>query len=177
MADINVLGTRLLELKQQNETALRSAVANTASFAHTQFTNAIYQRYNFKQRDYVAERLNTGISLNNIELTISARQRLTNAIEFANSPLYRQGKQGQQVLAGYSGAYLRAKSATWRGAFSFIGKNGNLLMAYRKKGETWRDIPNQLPYGPSVAGAFGVIKDDTAPAIVDHLVKLYQQAL
>ncbi|NRA78332.1 MAG: hypothetical protein HRU18_08985 [Pseudoalteromonas sp.] len=179
MSDLNVIGTKLLDLKKQNTSALRVAITKSAPLAQQALSLAIYDKYNFKLKDYVDDNLKLSTDSKNLEFRVSARHRVTNAIEFVIDPIYRASKTtpGKQVLAGYTGAYLRGKVSTWRGAFIFKGKSNNTLLAYRKKGEKWRDIPNQLPFGPSVAGAFGVIKEDTAPSIIDHFYTIYRQAL
>lgn len=179
MSEVNVIGTKLLELKQQNKAALAVAITKSAPAAQRSFVDAVYDKYNFKLRDYVDDNLILSIDSKNLEFKVSARHRVTNAIEFVINPLYRASKTtpGKQVLAGYTGAYLRGKASTWRGAFLFTGKSNNTLLAYRNQGEKWRDIPNKLPFGPSVSGAFGVVKEDTAPSIMDNFYSLYRQAL
>ena len=179
MSNLNVIGTKLLDLKKQNTAALRVAITKAAPIAQQTLATAVYDRYNFKLKNYVDDNLKLSIDSKNLEFKVSARNRVTNAIEFVLDPIYRASKTtpGKQVLAGYTGSYLRGKVSNWRGAFIFTGKSNNTLLAYRKQGEKWRDIPNQLPFGPSVAGAFGVIKDDTSPAIIDHFYSLYRQAL
>lgn len=179
MSNLNALGTKLLDLKEQNKAALEFAITKAAPVAQKSLVDAVYGKYNFKLIDYVDDNLKLSIDSKKLEFKVSARHRVTNAIEFVIDPIYRSSKvtPGKQVLAGYTGSYLRGKVSTWRGAFIFNGKSNNTLLAYRNQGEKWRDIPNKLPFGPSVAGAFGVIKEDTAPSIMEHFHSLYRQAL
>ena len=109
--NLSVVGTKLLEMKTLNQSALKVAITKSAPLAKQSFSTAVYDRYNFRLKSYVDDNLDLSVDTSKLELKVSARQRLTNAIEFVVDPLYRESKMipGKQVLAGYTGSYLRGK--------------------------------------------------------------------
>lgn len=180
MKTFEQLHSNLKLLKEQNKQALEVAITQTAEFAHNKLVDAIYDRYNYRYRGYIDERINLNVDSKDPAFSVSARMRKSNAANFIDSPVYRNSKNqrtpGKQVLAGYTGAFLRGQMSHWKGAFLFTGNNGNLLLGYRKKGVKTREIP-EVSYGPSIAGALGVVKDDQVNPVMDHLSKMYQKAL
>lgn len=172
------LSEQLLALKTRNDSALKSAVAQSSRYADALLKDAIFERYNFSDKGYLEQHMELSVDHNAPEFRVSARMRKSNAINFMDAPQYRASKvtAGKQVLAGYTGAFLRGKLSHWRGAFIFKGQNGNMLMAYRQKGDKNRKIPG-ISYGPSVAGALAVVKDDATAQVMQHIAKLYRKQL
>jgi len=172
------LSKQITQLKNVNDTALKQAISQTGIYAKNQFADDIYGRYNFKDKSKAQSALK--LDINDDQFSVKAKHKTINAISFMGSPVYRLSKNkrtpGKQVLAGYTVSYLRGKLTHQQGFFTFIGKNNNLLMGNRPKGNKTRGIP-QTPYGPSIAGAFAVIKEHTAPQILDFLNASYHKAL
>tara|TARA_B100000700_G_scaffold161345_1_gene178650 strand:- start:17207 stop:17737 length:531 start_codon:yes stop_codon:yes gene_type:complete len=168
------------KLKKAQQAALASAVTGSGEHAKSVLVNAIYDRYAFKMRDYISQRLALSVDHRFAELRVSARHRITNAINFVEEPVYRQSKNprtpSKMVLDGYMGAFLRGKTSHWGGAFTFVGKNNNLLLAYREKGDLSREIPD-VSYGPSVAGALVNVREQAYPQVMKHIQKHYQREL
>lgn len=170
----------LVKIKAQNAQALEVAVTQTAEFAHNKLVDAIYDRYNFRFRDYIAERITLKIDTKELEFRVASRMRKSSSVNFMEGPVYRKSKNkrtpNKQVIGGYTGSYLRGKTNHWRGAFLFTGLNGNLLMGYRNQGVKGREIP-EVSYGVSVGGALGVVKDKQVDPVMTHLLNMYQKAL
>ncbi|TMN34138.1 hypothetical protein [Pseudoalteromonas sp. S2755] len=170
------LSSELAELRYSSTRSLFSAMSQSGQFAKNVLVDAIYERYSFKHREYIDQRLAVTTDIQIPELRVSARHRLSSALNFVQQPVYRQSKtiSGKQVLAGYMGAFLRGKTSHWGGAFTFVGKNNNLLLGYRDKGDKDRGIPS-VPYGPSIAGAMANVRDGSYSKVIEHINKRYEK--
>lgn len=179
MKDFKLVHFGINTVKLKSREALELALYQTSSFAKQELTNRIYERYNFNRRSYVADRLVVDVDTRYLQFSVSARHRVSSAIHFIESPVYRRSKNkrtpNKQVLAGYTGSFLRGKTSHWKGAFVFTGLKGNTLLGYRD-GQRTRNVP-EVPYGPSVMGAMVNIRDDAVDPVMQHLSKMYQKAL
>ncbi|MCJ8305231.1 MAG: hypothetical protein MJH13_21250, partial [Shewanella sp.] len=110
---------------------------------------------------------------------ISARYRPSSLTRFS-SPKYKVGKRSARVAAGQVVRAIRNQPTWFKGAFSFIGKNGNQVMYSRHQGDnSWRSFKEakaqgvKALYGPSVGGSFAYMRDELEPPIIAHLRKRY----
>ncbi|KZN58532.1 hypothetical protein N473_26385 [Pseudoalteromonas luteoviolacea CPMOR-1] len=174
------LSRQIRDIRKTAEIKLKQTITDSGEQVKSELVDAIYDRYGFQDKSYVNERLKLDIQPSQLELIVYARHRVSSAINFVKDPVYRQSVNpktpNKLVTAGYIGAFLRGKTSHWKGAFIFQGKNNNVLLGYREKGQTTRDIPD-VPYGPSVAGALGVVSDSVEPFVVQMLTKKFERSL
>ncbi len=178
MKGLKILSQELSAFKLGNKLAIKVALAETGQYAKKAFVDDIFKRYNFSSRDRASSAIKLSIRKNHV--SVSAKHKTINAYSYVKSPVHRASKNkrtpGKRVMAGYNVSYLRGK-ITYRPAFfKFIGRNGNVLLGERPEGNKTRGIP-RTAIGPSIAGAFGVIKDQTTPSIMKFLNKSYLDAL
>ncbi|KZN57933.1 hypothetical protein N473_26625 [Pseudoalteromonas luteoviolacea CPMOR-1] len=174
------LSRQIRDMRTTAQVKLKQTITDSGEQVKGELVNAIYDRYGFQDRSYIGDRLQLKVQPSQLELIIFARHRVSSAINFVQDPVYRRSVNpktpNKLVIAGYMGAFLRGKTSHWKGAFIFQGKNNNVLLGYRDKGQTTRDIPD-VPYGPSVAGSLAVIKDDVEPFVVQMLTKKFERSL
>ncbi|MBQ4836042.1 hypothetical protein [Pseudoalteromonas luteoviolacea] len=174
------LTTQVRDLKLTAKIALEKTVLGSSEQVKSQVVSAIHDRYAFSERSYIEDRIDLKVDPNLLEITVFARHRISNAINFIQDTVYRNSVNprtpNKLVLSGYIGEFLRGKQSHWKGAFIFVGKSNNSLLAYRNKGETTRDIPN-VSYGPSIAGSLAVVSDQVEPLVIQMLTKKYNKLL
>ncbi|GIU22235.1 hypothetical protein [Shewanella sp. MBTL60-007] len=172
------------ELKRMREAqapAIASAVNDAAKFGKQLAIDEIYNKYGFKSKSYIEQNFSLSINPKTLTAHISARYRPSSLTRFA-TPKHKVGKRSQRVASGQVVKSLRNKPTWLKGAFTFIGKNGNQVMYSRSKGDnSWRSFKEakaqgvKALYGPSVGGSFAFMRDDLEAPIIAHLRKRYGQ--
>ena len=164
----------LKRMRAAQAPAIERAVKDAAELGNKLAVDAVFKRYGFKSRSYVENLISVSIHPKDLKAVISARYRPSTLTRFA-SPRYRVGKRSAKAPAGFTVSTIRNQPVWFKGAFTVIGRNGNQLMFSRQKGDnSWRALKGQKSlYGPSVAGSFGVIRDDIEPPIIKHLRDRY----
>ncbi|AZZ98754.1 hypothetical protein [Pseudoalteromonas sp. R3] len=174
------LSRQVRDIRKTAEIKLKETIAGSGEQVKGVLVDAIYERYGYSDRSYVDNRLKVNVQPSQLELIVYARHRVSSAINFVQSPVYRQSVNpktpNKLVLSGYMGAFIRGKTSHWKGAFIFQGKNNNELLGYRDKGQTTRDIPS-VPYGPSIAGSLAVVSDSVQPFVVQMLSKKLERSI
>ncbi|MGX9460620.1 hypothetical protein ACWXWU_05175 [Shewanella sp. A14] len=153
---------------------IAKAIGDTVKFGNKLVVDEIFNKYGFKSKSYVESLVSYSINPQTLEGIISSSYRPTSLTRFATPR-----------NTGYMVNTIRAKNVWFKGAFTFIGKNGNQVMMSRKKGDnSWRyldkaraekagtKVPDPL-YGPSVGKSFGYLRDDLEPPIIKHLRERY----
>ncbi|MGE6647950.1 hypothetical protein ACQKE0_01575 [Shewanella colwelliana] len=164
----------LKRMRTAQAPAIELAVKDAAELGNKLAVDAVFKRYGFKSRSYVENLISVSIHPKALKAVISARYRPSTLTRFAD-PRYRTGKRGQKVINGFTVSTIRNQAVWFKGAFTVTGRNGNHLMFLRSKGDNrWRELKGQKSlYGVSVAGSFGVIRDDIEPPIIKHLRERY----
>ena len=160
--------------------ALGAAIDDATKFGRKTAVDAIFNQYGFKSKSYVESHFSVSFNPRTLTGYISSRRRSSTANQFITSAHFRTGKKGQRVPIGYTIAYIRNEPVWFKGAFNFIGKNGNQVMYVRDRGQKWRtfkearkDYKNKGAYGPSVAISFRNLADEIEPPIIKFLRERY----
>ena len=178
MKGLKILSKEISGVKLGNKLAVNVALAEAGQYAKKAFVDDIFKRYNISSRERAASAIK--LKITKAYVSVSAKHKTINAYSYVKSPVHRASKNkrtpGKRVIAAYNVSYLRGK-ITYRPAFiKFVGLNGNVLLGERPEGNKARGIP-RTAIGPSIAGAFGVVKDQTTPSIMKFLNKSYLDAL
>lgn len=168
--------TKELErIRERMAPAIESAVKDASDYGEKLAIDTIYKRYGFRERSYVAQHFSLNFNPRSLQGRISARMRPSSFTRFAAAAHTKTSKNGKEVPAGYTIKVMRNQPTWFKGAFQFLGRNGNVLIASRRKGDnTWRNVKGHVKYGPSVGGSFGVIRDEIEPPIIKFLRERYQ---
>ncbi|GAB1141662.1 MAG: hypothetical protein Sw2PiBPW_00940 [Shewanella algae] len=173
----NAVARELQRIRNAQAPAIAAAVKEASRFGEELAVTEVFKRYGFRDRSYVARHLSVSFNERTLQGRVSARYRPSTLNRFIVRRNTRTSKGGGSVVPdGITIAAIRNKPTWFRGAFTFIGRNGNELMVSRQKGDNrWRSLKGRKTlYGPSVAGSFGVIRDDIEPPIIRHLRERYR---
>lgn len=180
MARIRIEGLKevtneLNRIRNQMAPNINKALEDTGEFAKKTAVNAIFNKYGFKSRDYIDEKMSFSVNPRDLNVFISARYKPSSLNNFA-----------LKMNKGFMVNTLRNQKIWFKGAFTVIGFNNNTVMFSRKRGDnSWRTlkkeeaikantkVPKPL-YGPSVAGSFRSVMPNIEPAIVRHLRERYR---
>ncbi|MCH4294223.1 hypothetical protein MJ923_07880 [Shewanella sp. 3B26] len=183
MARLRVEGlpavSRELErIRKAQAPAIAAAVEAATSFGHKLAVDEVYRRYGFRERAYVEQHLTVSFNPRTLEGRVIGRYRPSSLSRFIVRENTRTSKLGGKVVRdGVTIASIRNQPNWLKGAFTYIGRNGNRLVAERSKGDnSWRSLKGRKTlYGPSVAGSFAVIRSQIEPPIIQHLRDRYRQ--
>ncbi len=169
----------LTRIRKAQAPAIAKAVNDTAKFAKQLAIDEIYAKYGFKSKSYVEQHFSLSINPRTLTAKISARYRPSSLTRFS-TPKFRVGKRSQRVASGHVVSTIRNQPTWFKGAFTFIGKNGNQVMYSRRQGDTsWRTFKEakaqgvKALYGPSVGHSFAYMREDLEAPIITHLRKAY----
>ncbi|MCH1926870.1 hypothetical protein L9G74_19060 [Shewanella sp. C32] len=155
---------------------IEAAVNAATTYGEKLAIDTIFNRYGFRERSYVAQHFSLSFDRRTLQGRIAARMRPSSFTRYASSVHTKTSKHGKPLPAGFSINVMRNQPVWFKGAFQFLGKNGNVLIASRRKGDnSWRNVKGHVKYGPSVGGSFGVIREDIEPTIVAYLLERYQK--
>lgn len=168
--------TKELErIRERLAPSIEAAVNEATEYGEKLAIDTIYKRYGFRERSYVAQHFSLSFDRRTLQGRISARMRPSTFTRFAASAHTKTSKNGKAVPAGYTIKVMRNNPVWFKGAFQFLGKNGNVLIATRRTGDnSWRNVKGHVKYGPSVGGSFGVIRDDIEPAVIKRLRERFE---
>ncbi|MCL1048934.1 hypothetical protein L2755_04725 [Shewanella abyssi] len=171
----------LKRMRQAQAPAIARAVSDTAAFGKQLAIDEIYSKYGFKSKSYIEQNFSLSINPKTLTAHITARYRPSSLTRFA-TPKYRVGKRSQRVNSGQVVRSIRNQPTWFKGAFTFIGKNGNQVMYSRRQGDnSWRSFKEakaqgvKALYGPSVGHSFAYMRVDLEAPIIAHLRKRYNQ--
>lgn len=155
--------------------AMGAAIEDAIKYGEPLAIDTIFKRYGYRDRSYVAQHFSLSFNPKSLQGRISARMRPSTLTRFVSRSRTKAGKTGKQLPAGFDISVMRNEPTWFKGAFMFVGRNGNQLITSRKPGDTWRSLKKaKVLYGPSVAGSFGVIRDQIEPPIIKFLRERYQ---
>ncbi len=154
---------------------INKAIEDTAKFGNQLAVDEIFNKYGFNSKSDIEDVFSFKTNSKKLLGIVSARRRPTAITRFKHT----------KRKIGFSVNVLRKNKVWFKGAFTFIGKNGNSVMINRIKGDnSWRyldekraskagtEIPNAL-WGPAPYDIFRNIRTDISPPIIKHLRERY----
>lgn len=183
MSFITVTGMKevtkeLQRLREAQTPAINRAVADAAKFGEKAAIDAIFNKYGFKSKSYVDDLIGFSVSPKDLKGYVTARYRPSTLTRFSTAKT-RIGKNGRSRSDGHIVNSFRNEPHGFKGTFTFIGRNGNLVMYERHRGQKWRTFKeakkagNEAMYGPSVLKAFRGVEANIEPPIIRYLRERY----